>query len=261
MNILKQLWLSIFLGKLFYRFIAAVILLFVLSYFIPFLFSVSLLFLGLFSLAFILDFLVLFSKQNPVSVKRILPERLSNGEGNMILWQIGNSYPFRTFFQLVEEFPEAWQIRDFRKKFNLEPDDNITVQYIVRPKKRGEFFFGDIHIFIKTPIQLLVRRKTFSAKESVRVYPAFLLLRQFEFNSHITDPGNIGFKQVRKTGHSLEFEQIREYVSGDDIRGINWKATGRTGGQLMINLFSDEKSQQVYCIIDKGRAKKMAFEE
>ena len=65
---------------------------------------------------------------------------------------------------------------------------------------------------------------------------------------------------MRKTGHSLEFEQIREYVSGDDIRSINWKATGRTGGQLMINNYTDEKSQQVYCILDKGRAMKMAFE-
>ncbi len=260
MHIFKQLWLSIFLGKRFYRLMAAVILLFVLSYFIPFLFSISLLLLGIFTLAFILDFLVLFSKQNPVSAKRILPERLSNGEENMILWRIGNTYPFRAFLQLVEEFPEQWQIRDFRKKLILEPDENITVQYILRPRNRGEFFFGDIHIFIKTPIRLLVRRKTFSTNESVKVYPAFLLLRQFEFKSHITDPGNIGFKQVRKTGHSLEFEQIREYVSGDDIRGINWKATGRTGGQLMVNTFTDEKSQQVYCIIDKGRTMKMAFE-
>ena len=118
-----------------------------------------------------------------------------------------------------------------------------------------------MHIFVKSPLRFLQRRKTFTAKESIRVYPAFLLLRQFEFKAHITDPGNIGFKQVRKTGHSLEFEQIREYVSGDDIRGINWKATGRTGGQLMINIYTDEKSQQVYCIIDKGRTMKMPFED
>jgi uncharacterized protein (DUF58 family) len=95
---------------------------------------------------------------------------------------------------------------------------------------------------------------------NVKVFPSFLLLRKFEFLAHITDPGNIGFKQVRKTGHSLEFEEIREYVTGDDIRSINWKATGRAGGQLMINSYTDEKSQQIYCIIDKGRVMKMPFE-
>ena len=142
----------------------------------------------------------------------------------------------------------------------LKSGKETVVQYIVHPNERGEFYFGDMYVFIKTPFQLIVRRKTFTAKKSIKVFPAFLFLRQFEFMAHITEPGNIGYKQVRKTGHSLEFEQIREYVSGDDIRSINWKATGRTGGQLMINTFTDEKSQPVYCIVDKGRTMKMAFD-
>jgi uncharacterized protein (DUF58 family) len=259
MRTLKQLWLSVFLGKLFYRLMTAVIFLFVLSYFIPFIFNISLVVLCLSSLALILDFTILFANSNPVFIKRILPERMSNGEENILYWLIANSYPFRTDLLLIDEFPEPWQIRDFKWKVKLEPDEKTTVQYSIRPRERGEFFFGDMHIFIKTPLKLIIRRKTFSAKESVKIYPAFLLLRQFEFKAHFADPGNIGYKQVRKTGHSLEFEQIREYVSGDDIRGINWKATGRTGGRMMINMYSDEKSQQVYCIIDKGRAMKMAF--
>ena len=60
-------------------------------------------------------------------------------------------------------------------------------------------------------------------------------------------------------GHSLEFEQIKEYVTGDDLRSLNWKATARRGGQLMVNNFTDEKSQQVYCLVDKGRVMKMPF--
>jgi uncharacterized protein (DUF58 family) len=64
---------------------------------------------------------------------------------------------------------------------------------------------------------------------------------------------------MRKIGHSMEFEQIKEYVSGDDIRTLNWKASARKGG-LMINNFMEERSQQVYCIIDKGRLMKMPFD-
>ncbi len=142
----------------------------------------------------------------------------------------------------------------------MEPGERTELNYTFRPKERGEFFFGDLQLFMKSPLRLLHFRKTFPAKQAAHVYPGFLTLRQLEFKTHITDPGNIGYKQVRKTGHSLEFEQIREFVSGDDIRSINWKATGRTGGQLMINNYTDEKSQQVYCIIDKGRTMKMAFE-
>jgi uncharacterized protein (DUF58 family) len=57
----------------------------------------------------------------------------------------------------------------------------------------------------------------------------------------------------------MEFEQIKEYVQGDDVRTINWKATARKGN-FMVNQFQDEKSQQVYCLIDKGRNMKMPFE-
>jgi uncharacterized protein (DUF58 family) len=49
-------------------------------------------------------------------------------------------------------------------------------------------------------------------------------------------------------------------VAGDDLRSLNWKATARKGGQLMVNNYTDEKSQQVYCVIDKGRIMKMPFE-
>jgi uncharacterized protein (DUF58 family) len=53
-------------------------------------------------------------------------------------------------------------------------------------------------------------------------------------------------------GHSLEFDQVKNYVPGDDYRAINWKATARQGS-LMTNSYTDEKSQHVYCVIDKSR--------
>jgi uncharacterized protein (DUF58 family) len=256
---IKQLWGSLFFGKWFYRLLAAVIFLFVLSYGVSFLFGAAQLAMILLLAGIVLDYLVLFLKRVPVSIQRILPDRLSNGDENTIYWQITNRYPFRVQLQLIDEFPESWQIRDFRIRTRLEPNEKTELTYVIQPKERGEYLFGNIQLFLKSPLQLVIRRKTVPAAASVKVYPGFLKLRQFEFMAHITDPGNTGYKQVRKTGHSLEFEQIREYVSGDDIRSINWKATGRTGGQLMINNYTDEKSQQVYCIIDKGRAMKMAF--
>jgi uncharacterized protein (DUF58 family) len=260
MGTLISLYRSFFFGKSFYRISAAIIFMFVLSYWFPLLYTAGLLALLIFIVLLILDFGILFIRRNPASLERILPLRLSNGDDNNLAWKVGNNYPFRVRFELIDEFPEPWQIRDFKRIFSLEPGEKKDLNYTFRPKERGEFFFGDMQLFMKSPLRLLHRRKTFPAEETTNVYPGFLLLRQFEFKTHITDPGNIGYKQVRKTGHSLEFEQIREFVSGDDIRSINWKATGRTGGQLMINNYTDEKSQQVYCIIDKGRTMKMAFE-
>jgi len=69
-----------------------------------------------------------------------------------------------------------------------------------------------------------------------------------------------GLKKIRKIGNTLEFEQIKEYVSGDDVRNINWKATAKKN-QLMVNQYQDEKSQPVYSVIDKGRVMQMPFNE
>ena len=67
-----------------------------------------------------------------------------------------------------------------------------------------------------------------------------------------------GIKKIRRIGHTMEFEQIKDYVLGDDIRTINWKATAKKNN-LMVNQFQDEKSQPIYSVIDKGRVMKMPF--
>jgi len=105
-----------------------------------------------------------------------------------------------------------------------------------------------------------MRRHDIEAAITVPVYPSFLQLRKYELLSQTTIQTEHGNKRMRKIGHSMEFEQIKEYVRGDDIRTINWKATARKGG-LMVNNYTDEKSQQVYSIIDKGRLMKMPFNE
>ncbi len=81
---------------------------------------------------------------------------------------------------------------------------------------------------------------------------------KYELLSNATMQNEMGSKRMRKIGQSMEFEQIKEYVSGDDIRTLNWKASARKGG-LMVNNYMEERSQQVYCIIDKGRLMKMPF--
>jgi uncharacterized protein (DUF58 family) len=67
-----------------------------------------------------------------------------------------------------------------------------------------------------------------------------------------------GLKKIRRIGNTSEFEQIKDYVKGDDFRTVNWNATAKRG-QLMVNQFQDEKSQPIYSIIDTGRVMKMPF--
>lgn len=102
-------------------------------------------------------------------------------------------------------------------------------------------------------------RYSVAQEEMLPVYPSFLHLRKYRLlaEGRLQTPGSM---KMRRLGNSMEFEQIKEYVLGDDIRSINWKATARKSN-LMVNHYMEERAQQVYCIIDKGRLMKSPFNE
>ncbi len=238
----------------------AVILLFTLSFGMPFLFIPAQAALGLFGLAALLDWLLLFPQKRSVNVRRELSEKFSNGDINPVSLLATNQYPFPVSLQIIDELPIQFQQRDFSIRCLLKKGEEQDLHYRLRPTQRGEYLFRAINVFIKSPIGLIVRRRIIEAEKMVKVWPSYFLLKQYELLALSNNLQESGNKRIRKLGHSLEFEQIKEYVTGDDIRNINWKATARKGGQLMVNNYTDEKSQQVYCLIDKGRIMKMPFE-
>ena len=136
--------------------------------------------------------------------------------------------------------------------------DFKTISYFLRPVKRGEYSFGAVNVFASSPIGLVSRRYQFSQNKMVPVYPSYIQMRKYELlaiSNRLTDTG---IKKIRRVGQHTEFERIREYVPGDDYRTINWKASARKS-HLMVNNYQDERSQQVYALIDKGRAMQMPF--
>lgn len=257
---LKKFYISLFFTRRFYWSWVAAIILFVLSYGLPFLFIVAEFVFLLLLIVAIVDYVILFAKKNPVEAHREMMDQFSNSDLNKIILHITNRYPFVADIRLIDELPEQLQQRNFSLSCQIKTGEKNTLTYHIRPTERGEYSFHNINIFIKSPLGLLVRRKIIQAEKMVKVLPSFFALRQYELLAYSNQLAESGSKRIRKIGHSIEFEQIKEYMPGDDIRSINWKATGRKGGQLMVNNYTDEKSQQVYCIIDKGRVMKMPFE-
>ena len=237
-----------------------IIFLFVLSYNFSWLFIVAQITLILFGVLVLLDYFILFFKDNAVTAQRIMRDRFSNGDDNKVQLVIRSRYPFRANIKVIDEIPVQFQKRDFLIESKIDGNSEQTQEYVLRPKERGEYVFHDIRIFVKSPLGLIIHRFTIECEETVRVLPSYLALRKFELIAYASNLAEAGSKKIRKIGHSLEFEQIKEYVTGDDIRSLNWNATARKGGQLMVNSYTDERSQQVYCIIDKGRVMKMPFE-
>ena len=258
MNLIRKYIGDLFLTNRFYMVMVGCILFFIVSFFFPALGEIPKICFQAFLVLIFLDYLFLFFSGKKPSAKRIISERLSNGDENKIELRIKNEFSFPVNMQIIDELPEQFQIRDWKRKAYFKSKEQQKFVYTLRPMERGEYHFGNILLFVSSLLGLLVRRNTIDAEEMVPVYPSFIQLRKYDLLSGATIQSETGSKRLRKIGHSMEFEQIKEYVHGDDIRTLNWKASARKGG-LMVNTYTDEKSQQVYCIIDKGRLMKMPF--
>jgi uncharacterized protein (DUF58 family) len=232
--------------------------LFVVSFIFPRGFAVvKILLLLLITLTF-LDTIILFVAKNGVKGKRTLPEKFSNGDENSVNLLINNYYTFDVHIKIIDEIPEQFQVRDFSIQRKLAASSSSEIQYKLRPLERGEYHFGKLNIYVTSVFGLIARRFITDDNAMVPTYPSFMQLRKYDLMAISNNLHQYGIKKIRKIGHTMEFEQIKDYVLGDDLRTINWKATAKRN-QLMVNQFQDEKSQPVYSIIDKGRVMKMPF--
>ncbi|HEU4632742.1 MAG TPA: DUF58 domain-containing protein [Flavisolibacter sp.] len=232
--------------------------LFVASYFVPVLFSIAILVLLFVFIAALIETFLLYRRVNGVEADRILQARLSNGDDNKIVIKLQNHYEFGIHCTIIDELPFQFQERKWRRELHIEASHKILLDYSVKPQARGEYHFGNINVYVQGPLKLVRRRYSIRKEETVKVYPSFIQMRRFSLAAVANQAQHAGVKRLRKLGHSMEFEQIKEYVRGDDYRTINWKATARRG-DLMVNSFTDERSQQIYCLINKGRVMKMPF--
>jgi len=255
MTYLKYLYLN----NRFFIVLTSLIALCCLGFAYPIFFSIGQ--VGLLALAFfvISDIILLFRQPTGLKAHRSTPEKLSNGDDNPIDLYFQNDYTFPVNLRIIDEVPFQFQLRNMDLRMRLSPRENRQVRYTLKPVKRGEYHFGAMNVFVSSIFGLVRRRYIFDQGQAVPVYPSYLQMRQYELLAISDRLTELGIKKIRRIGQNREFEQIKDYVQGDDIRTINWQATARRN-TLMVNHYQDEKSQNVYSIIDKGRVMKMPFE-
>ena len=235
-----------------------------------------------------------------ITAERHMAERFSNGDWNEVRIDIHNSYPFRPRLTVINEAPsgnaapsvnEVSDGNDAQFSFRIDSVDTHKTpvngwhspqgqlraavyrslcghssflishfSFNYRPTRRGVYSFGRVRVFASW-LGFVERRFTCCEPQDVKVYPSYLMLRQYELlaiSNRLTD---LGIKRLRRIGHRTEFEQIRDYVAGDDFRTINWRATARSVHGIQVNVYQDERSQQIFSVIDKGRVMQQSFRE
>lgn len=209
-------------------------------------------------LSALVDALLLFNMNRTIRGERSVPKLFSLGDPNTVRLNLTNGFPIPLEVEVYDELPKQFQEREFKMAFRMSPGEERTLNYDVTPKKRGEFLFGNINVIAHTMLGLVSRRHIVGMPQMVPTYPSVIQMKKYELLAFAKTATMEGIKKVRRLGHSYEFEQIKTYVQGDDVRSINWKATSRRS-QLMVNQYEDERSQQVYTIIDKSRSMYMPF--
>ncbi len=249
---------ALYISNRFYWMLSGIIVFFFIGYGIRVFFNIAQLLLALLVLSFIVDLVLLYFPKFKIKASRTIPELFTLGDENKVKIRLVSSYPFNLMVQIIDEVPFQLQERNFELSTKLKGNDAVNFDYEITPNERGEYHFGFINVFIHSPLQLVKKRIKSGEPQVGKVFPSISQMKKYEILALARISTLDGVKKIRRIGHNYEFDQIKNYVVGDDIRAINWKATGKRN-QLMVNQYQDERSQAVYVFIDKSRSMEMRF--
>ncbi len=154
--------------------------------------------------------------------------------------------------RLTDDLPEALVAAPAVHSLRVFPRLRATLRYKFEPHERGDAQAGAVFVRYASPLGLVERWAMAPLEQTVRVYPA---LRQGEDQEIFLARGRqieLQLRQVRERGLGRDFESLREYLVGDDLRDVCWTATARRG-QLITRRYQTERSQAVWIVLDAGR--------
>ncbi len=250
---------SLYISRLFFVLLSVVVFLFICAFIWSWFYQIGIIaFVCLFSFL-LLDIILTFSIKNPLTLSREMIKILNLGDENKIELFIENNTNQPLNINLFEGYPVEMQMRNKSNYIFLLSGEKKSVKYNFIPKKRGDYFFGDVLIFISSFLFLCKRKIDYKLEHKVEVYPSILQMKKYELKVFHKQTLSQGIKKIRRIGHNNEFEQIKNYVQGDDVRTVNWKATSKKS-ELMVNQYQEERSQSIYAVIDKSRNMQSEFE-
>lgn len=243
--------------------LAVLVVGFVLAFVWPPLFGVMQAATAALAVALVADGFLLWGSGGGVRAARAVPDKLSLGDDNPVEVEVTSDYPFRARLTVLDEVPVQFQERGAGRTLTVPARGTARLTYTLRPTTRGAYAFGWLLVYAASPLGLVQRRFRTARGGEAAVYPSILQMQHYAFLATTDRLDEVGVKRVRRLGHTLEFDQIRPYVPGDDRRTVNWKATARRSAgrpQLMVNTYQEERAQPVIAALDMGRAMRSPFE-
>ena len=178
---------------------------------------------------------------------------------------VRSRYPFAVRATVVDEVPVQFQARDAAAEVRVSARGEARTTYSLRPTERGDYAFGELLAYAAGPLGLVQRRFRRRAGGEAAVYPSIQQMQRYAFLATSDRLQEAGVRRVRRLGQTMEFDQVRAYVPGDDRRSVNWRATARRGAtagaqSLYVNTYQEERAQPVVVALDMGRTMRSPFD-
>jgi uncharacterized protein (DUF58 family) len=196
-----------------------------------------------------------FISERPASfaVEREMEDRFSMGAANDVTIRVTNLSRRKITLIVKDEHPPEMQLLDAREaRLTIPARRSRTWSYHLLPTARGSYLFGDTPLRFRTRLGLLWRQINYSTARSVKVYPDINEAKKHELFAHRNRRPEPGLRRMRMRGQGREFESLREFAVGDEIRHISWPATARRG-KLITRQYTVERSQNIVVLLDTGR--------
>jgi uncharacterized protein (DUF58 family) len=188
-----------------------------------------------------------------VSVSREFSGRFAVGAETEVRIQIQNASNRSIKVIVKDEYPPLMSLNGLREgRVDIDAQSSATLIYGLTPPRRGRFEFGNTALRFRSRLHLVWRETKVTEPTVVKVYPNMRRAREAELKA-------LGARSVvsshRKTswrGEGREFESMRDYVRGDELRHISWTATARRG-KLTTRQYQIERDQTILIALDAGR--------
>jgi uncharacterized protein (DUF58 family) len=192
-------------------------------------------------------------RSTPVpDAERDAPSSFPLGVFTPVRLRLTNPGPRPVDIEVFDLHPPFAETEGLPQRLKLPARGWARIEYRLRPTRRGDQDFGAVDLLLRRPADLWRRRMLTGRGQSVRVVPNFQAVARYAILALADQLGQIGIRVGRQRGEGLEFQELREYRTGDSLRRIDWKATARRQ-QLISRQYQEEKNQQIICLIDCGR--------
>lgn len=187
-----------------------------------------------------------------LEVLRLTADRMSVLESQPVTLVVRNRSRLALSVRLRDSVPTGFEASVEELDGRVTGQGEARWEYRIKPTMRGLFAWGDVSLRYRSPLGLWERQKSVAAAAAVRVYPSLVALDRYHLLARADRLEVLGIRRIRQRGSGWEFESLRDYTQGDDVRLVDWKATARRR-KLIVRNQEAERNQTVLLLIDCGR--------